>query len=203
MYYYGIYTMNLKYYIDPQTAKAIKRFPHRTEDIVQSFDPKQIECKQWLVNELRKSLNHFEEPSRIYIAGSWYGNVLVPLLQDLFPEVEIQLHDIDEEVIKISKNIYFLNNKNVNAWVNDSTDYLYSKKNCIVINTSCEHMTPLHIKPGTFVALQSNNYREIEEHINCVDSADELANQYDIKEIYYSGEKQFEKYTRYMVIGKV
>lgn len=193
----------MKFYIDPSTAKAIKRFPHRTEDIVQSFDPKQIECKQWLHDQLYCVKDKPESPDRIYIAGSWYGNVLVPLIHNIYPNAIIQMHDIDEEVVKISRNIYFSDNDNVMPTVTDCTEYIYSKKNSIVINTSCEHMQPLHIRPDTFVVLQSNNYREVKDHINCVDSADELAEQYNIQTIYYSGEKTFEKYTRYMVIGLV
>ena len=61
----------------------------------------------------------------------------------------------------------------------------------------------LKVRPGSYVALQSNNYREIEDHTNCVDSADELADQYKVKDIIFAGDLEFEKYTRFMVIGRV
>ena len=86
------------------------------------------------------------------------------------------------------------------ADVQDSTEFTYDS---FVINTSCEHMPPFKSYPGTFVALQSNNYYEIDEHTHCVSSVVELADQYDIKEVYYEGELEFDKYTRYMVIGRV
>lgn len=194
--------MNLKHYIDHQTAKAIKKFPHRAKDIVQSFDPKQILCKKWLIDELKNVADQVKRPRKIYIAGSWYGNVLVPLLQEVFPGIEINLHDIDEEVVKISQSIYFENYSNIIPSVKDCSNFFYDKKRTLVINTSCEHMPPLQIKPDVYVILQSNNYHEIEEHVNCVDSPEELAEQYNVTEIFYSGELQFEKYTRYMVIGK-
>lgn len=194
--------MNLKHYIDHQTARAIKKFPHRAKDIVQSFDLKQVLCKRWLIDELKNVTSKIDGPRKIYIAGSWYGNVLVPLLQEMFPGTEIHLHDIDEEAIKISKSIYFNNYDSVKPSVKDCTEFFYSKRKTLVINTSCEHMAPLQIKPDVYVILQSNDYREIEEHINCVDSPEELAEQYNVKEIYYTGKLKFEKYTRYMVIGK-
>jgi hypothetical protein len=183
--------------LDQKTARAIKKFPHRAVDIVQSFDEKQIKCKQWLYEEL---LNiPIPTSKRIYIAGSWYGNILVPYIQKLYPKTEIRLHDIDEETIYIAKNIFFGNDPFIKSDVINSNEYEYKY---FVINTSCEHMMPLQIKSNTHVVLQSNNYFEIEDHINCVNSVDELIDQYNLKEVYYKGELEFEKYTRFMVIGK-
>lgn len=186
----------MRFQIDEYTARAIKKFPQKAQDIVQSFDKKQVKCKEWLYNEL---LNLPINPERIYVAGSWYGNVLVPYLLNLYPDVDIRLHDVSEETIYISKNIYFKDIANVKPDVVDSTKYEYKH---FMINTSCEHMQPLKCRSGTYVALQSNNYVEIKDHINCVNSPDELADQYNVSEVYYSGSLQFEKYTRYMVIGK-
>ena len=64
-------------------------------------------------------------------------------------------------------------------------------------------MPPINIRPDTYVALQSNDYFDIEGHVNCVKSAAELAEQYKVKEIHYQGSMTFDKYTRYMVIGRV
>ena len=48
----------------------------------------------------------------------------------------------------------------------------------------------------------NNNYKEVNEHINCVDSLEDFANQYVSKlknmKIY---EKDFIKYKRFMIIG--
>lgn len=183
--------------IDEYTAKALKKFPHRAKDIAQSFDNKQIKCKQWLCDQLS---NISLKPSNIYLAGSWYGNTLVPNLVSLYPDAKIRLHDVDEEVIYIAKNIYFKNYPLVKPDVVDCLSYEYHD---FLINTSCEHMQPLTCRTGTHIALQSNNYREVEEHVNCVDSPEELADQYNLIDIYYMGSMEFEKYTRFMVIGKV
>jgi len=195
----------MQFYIDEKTQKIIKKYPHRAIDIAQSFDSKQVACKQWLYDELHKLKIPQEEfglddkEERIYIAGSWYGNIIVPLIRKLYDCV-IWLHDLDEEALKISNNIYF--NDDILTRINfvDCTTFDYRG---LVINTSCEHMAPLKILEKSYVVLQSNNYRSIAEHINCVDSSDELADQYNIKEEYYSGSLEFEHYTRFMVIGRV
>lgn len=191
----------MKYCIDPVTSRIIKKFPHRAADIAQSFDDKQIKCKTWMYNELLTL--DLPTPKRVYIAGSWFGNVLTPLIRSLYSDVEIRLHDLDEEAIKIAKEYYFKDDDLVNPYLKDATDYYYDRKNAMVINASCEHMSPLNIRRGCVVVLQSNDYREVEEHINCVDSPEQLADQYRVKEVLYSGELEFEKYTRFMVIGIV
>ena len=59
------------------------------------------------------------------------------------------------------------------------------------------------IPTGKLVALQSNNYFEIDDHVNCVNSLDELKHQAPLSNIIYEGELELEKYTRYMLIGYV
>lgn len=185
------------FYIDDKTARAIHKYPHRAKDIVKSFDYKQVKCKNWLYEELKK-LN-IPQPKRIYVAGSWYGNILVPLLQQIY-NTHIKLHDVDEETIRIVNTIFFNEDAFVKGEVVDCKDIEYKY---MVVNCSCEHMSPLNIRKDTIAILQSNNYREVEDHINCVDSSDELAEQYNITDVMYSGQLEFEKYTRFMVIGKI
>ena len=77
-----------------------------------------------------------------------------------------------------------------------------------IINTSCEHIENFTkwfnaIPTGKLVALQSNNYFEIEDHVNCVNSLDEFKQQAPLSNIIYEGELELEKYTRYMLIGYV
>ena len=199
--------------IDPATATVIKRYPHRATDLVKSFSERQVVCKQWLVEELTNIMKHGikkDRPhKRIYIAGSWYGNVLVPLILNMFPDCDIRIHDINEQVINIAKNIYFpdlVETKQLKPSVLDSQNFNY---NDTLINTSCEHMKPLKCTPGTLMILQSNNYTHdkdgtpINDHINCVKDVDELITQYKMREdkIFYKGEKDFVTYKRFMAIG--
>ena len=79
----------------------------------------------------------------------------------------------------------------------------------MIINTSCEHM--YHMKKfkelnpalNPIYILQSTNDTKYDDHINCVNSAEELTKQADLKEIYFSGLKVLDNgMTRFMVIGK-
>lgn len=203
----------MKFGIDAATATVIKRYPHRATDLVKSFSERQVVCKQWLVEELtnimKRGIKKDRPHKRIYIAGSWYGNVLVPLILDMFPDCDIRIHDINEQVINIAKNIYFpdlVETKQLKPSVLDSQHFSY---NDTLINTSCEHMKPLKCTSGTLMILQSNNYTHdkdgtaINDHINCVKDVDELIAQYKMREdkTFYKGEKDFVTYKRFMAIG--
>ena len=51
--------------------------------------------------------------------------------------------------------------------------------------------------------LQSSNDTQYDDHINCVDDADELADQACLVDVMYSGEKLLPNgMTRFMVIGR-
>ena len=50
-------------------------------------------------------------------------------------------------------------------------------------------------------ALQSNNMFDLEEHTNCVNSHEELAQKSGLNKILYSGKMTLDNYERYMVIG--
>ena len=65
---------------------------------------------------------------------------------------------------------------------------------------------PVRRGPRTLLALQSNDKINEPDHINCVKTGQELAQQAHVKELY-GGKKRFnegtpDEYTRYMILGK-
>ena len=75
-----------------------------------------------------------------------------------------------------------------------------------IINTSCEHMENFaewyaNIPISTLVVLQSNNYYEVEEHVNCVKDIKEFGNMAPMTGPLYAGELELPKYKRFMLIG--
>ena len=75
-----------------------------------------------------------------------------------------------------------------------------------IINTSCEHISNFtewynKIPNGKLVVLQSNNYFEVDEHVNCSVDLDDFSRQTLMSSTLYEGELQLEKYTRFMKIG--
>ena len=76
----------------------------------------------------------------------------------------------------------------------------------MVVNTSCEHITPEqymqwlnNIPKGTKIVLQSNNYSELEEHVNCSETLDEFVKKSKLN-VEVAKELQLTKYKRFMII---
>jgi len=193
---------NNQFHVDSVTQKVIKKFPEKAADIVQSFDFKQLRSKEWLALELDNCFtDNFHKIAStvesVKVLGSWYGQVLYQSISKI-PLSKYNFYDIDNTTCEIGK-MYLPTAKFNNE---DVSTLQFSGSTKLIINTSCEHMPPVDIKKS-FVALQSNNYFDVEDHINCVNNVEELIDQYDFKEIYYKGELNFEKYKRFMVIGKL
>ena len=192
------------FHVDSTTQKIVKKYPKRAVDIMQSFDLKQVKSKDWLAFELENCfMDNFHkinsQINTIKVLGSWYGQVLYQSMSITnVPLSKYNFYDIDKTTCDIGK-MYLPTAKFSNQ---DVTEIEFSGSDKLIINTSCEHMQPIDIKKS-FVALQSNNYFEVEDHINCVNDVEELIDQYDFKQIYYKGELDFEKYKRFMVIGKL
>lgn len=173
---------------------------------LESFWKGQVNSKVWLIENLRNYTN--PTPNTIVIHGGWNGVLSSLLFNSSISVNRITSVDIDPACEEIAKTI----NKRQEmegrffALTCDMCNHTYDAD--IVINTSCEHVTDeqlskwfSNIPKNSLVVMQSNNYFELEEHINCVNSAKELANK-----VNFSDFKIFEfetpKYTRYMVIGK-
>ena len=195
-------------------------FYHRLHDFCKSFSDNQHICKIWLCEELRKILDAKKDhytAKKVMILGSWYGNIIVPLLINNFPEIEeINLVDMDEDALAISRKFMQHYRDQIKiSWTHDDVNFmrfdnLYTN---ICINTSCEHMYPMssvHFENDEDViyALQTNNMKDIREHVSCVESAKEFVKQAELKRTYFEGKKQLykaggkEKYERYLIIGK-
>ena len=123
---------------------------------------------------------------------------------------EIGYHGVpdgDAQYRSIRRNVLFESLKGVETFTGDGKD---PNQFDLVINTSCEHMFPMwkfrEINPqllGKLFVLQSTNAREYDDHINCVDSEDELIDQAMLSEVMYKGRKELSNgMTRFMVIGK-
>jgi hypothetical protein len=92
----------------------------------------------------------------------------------------------------------------------DGTKYSEKFLPDLIINTSAEHMTTewfdqirfKQLESDPVVAIQSNNFFDIADHVNCVHSIDHMKKKFPMREIYYEGELQLKGYKRVMLIGK-
>ena len=191
---------DIKFWMD-----AIRNSEDRDRTL-ESFWGGQLKSKEMLVKHLEYQCD-YNKKYNIVIHGGWNGVLASMLFNSHLDIGQIISVDIDPAVEETAKTI----NKNQEMqgrFIARTADMCTDKYNAdIVINTSCEHLDNVKLKQwfdnipqGTMYVMQSNNYSELEEHINCVNSKGELAESVGAKD-YNVEEIVLPKYTRYMISG--
>jgi hypothetical protein len=194
-------------------------------DLTDAFSWGQLKSKRWLVNELEKMELDL---GTIFLCAGWYAT-LAPMLFDSKCKIsKIRSFDIDDLCVAIADAInatavndnwrfkactqdIFDINYNTHTWqvwskTNNRMCYPITDIPTTIINTSCEHIKDFDkwynlIPAGKIVVLQTNNYLEVEDHVNCSSTLEEFAKQTPMSTMLYAGELQLEKYTRFMRVG--
>jgi len=173
---------------------------------LESFWKGQLRSKRWLIEQLEQSA--LPSKNRIVIHGGWNG-VLASMIFISDINVEhITSVDIDSECEQIASTMNKRQEmegrfKSVTA---DMCDYKYEAD--IVINTSCEHITQeqyeqwlSNVPQNATIVLQSNDYDELDEHINCSKDLMNFSDKSKIK-VFTGATLRLDKYNRFMIIGK-
>jgi len=186
----------------------------------------QLKSKRWIIDELEKldiSLG------TVYICAGWYGTLAAMLFNSKCNIEKIRSFDIDNNCLEIAdcinrlqvkdgwkfkaitQNIHDIDYKK-HIWqtwskANNRLSYPIEDIPDTIINTSCEHIENFaewydKIPDGKLVILQSNNYYDIEDHVNCVAGPLEFAEQSPMARVLYQGALELPKYTRFMRIGR-
>ena len=188
--------------------KILKTIDNLNDDptiksIINSVNKDQIESKRWLLEKLKPHLLAFDKPKILVVAG-WYG-LLAEMLSKKISD-EVYSLDMDPNCAKIGVKMF---SDNVRFIIKDIKDYgrKHLKDYDYIICPSCEHINDdiiNHIlskkRKDSIAVLQSNNYFNLKEHINCKNSLEEFENSLTLK-VFDRGIKSFERYDRYMVIG--
>lgn len=159
----------------------------------------QVESKTWLIDELAKLDKH---ENALFIGG-WLGISSLWLSKTGVINNVTNL-DLDEDAIKFSDKLNSANFNYKAGIVSDVDEHDLSAYD-LVINTSAEHMSDDWfdaVPKGCTVAIQTNDFHEIKEHINTVSDLAELQDKYLMEELYYIGAVDCDRYTRFMIIGK-
>jgi hypothetical protein len=193
--------------------------PYLLKRVLDSMNQSQLESKLWIIQELIKLEI---KPKRVAILAGWYAQYIAPLLYDNFESLQFaENYEIDQDVKRLSYKF--------NKRLKEDKKYLITIRNVMfdrihasrheghqlnvdtIINCACEHMYPMWkfrelnkpVLRNPIYVLQSSDDDQHEDHINCVESEDELIDQARIKHVIYSGSKVLSnKSKRFMVIGR-
>ena len=211
-------------YTDTQFVEAFKNFfVNETEIWNDCFSRGQIESKLWLIKELKKCNIDL---GIVFLCGGWYATLATMLFESTINVDKIRSFDIDPSCRSIAETFnkpWVKDNWQFKSSTKDIMDINYEFESyeviradgttCplddtpdTIINTSCEHIENFEewyamIPSGKLVILQSNNFFEVEEHINCATDLDNFSKMAPMEHVYFEGDLELEKYTRYMKIG--
>lgn len=169
---------------------------NKETNFVDALSYYQMESKTWLIDELKK-IGPF---GNTLILGGWIG-LSAYLLNQTKTCAYVKNIDMDPDAIKFSSKMNAYNNSDSevgDALKADTENFE------LIINTSSEHMSDEwfdNVKPGQYVAIQTNDFHEIEEHINTISSLTELQEKYKLSRVDYIGVRDCDRYNRFMMIG--
>ena len=214
----------LERYTDTHFVSAFKSFfVNETEIWEDCFSRGQLQSKQWLVQELERVDANL---GTVFLCAGWYATLATMLFESKLTVDKIRSFDIDPSCTSIANTFnkpWVINNWRFQASVEDICDINYTNHTYTVtrsngstvelsdspdtiINTSCEHISNFaewynSIPKSKLVVLQSNNYFEVEEHVNCVVDNNDFSQMAPMTQELYDGHLDLEKYTRFMRIG--
>lgn len=202
--------------------RVISTFPEA--NIKDAYSQGQILSKKWLIKELK---NLPIDLGTVFLCAGWYGTLGLMLFESGMKVTKIRSFDLDDDVWPIAEtinrpmvmsewqfkaqtedinNINYKDGHTYQTYRRDGEGRELYDKPDTVINTSCEHIENFRewydkIGKGTLVILQTNNYHEIEDHVNCVDNIEQFKEMAPMTDCMYEGELNLDKYNRFMLIG--
>ncbi|MCB0366117.1 MAG: hypothetical protein H6624_17680 [Bdellovibrionaceae bacterium] len=194
--------------------------------MIQVLSNGQIESKLWLIEMLKTVLP--QRPYNYYLLGGWYG-MLGLMMMWLMPGHFRRMwsFDIDPECEKvmdmIARQHLWAENWEMRPITFDMYDLplgapdgldpgfcsalsIPTEGPDVIINTSCEHLERFSswyegVPKGKIIVLQSNNFFEWNEHVNCVASLDAFKASAPMGTVLYEGSMNLQDYDRFMLIG--
>ena len=213
-------------YVDTQFTAAFKSFfVNNTEIWNDCFSRGQLESKLWLVKELQKCN---VDLGTVFLCAGWYATLATMLFESDIKLDKVRSFDIDPSCVDIAETFnkpWFMDQWRFKSITQDIMDINYKQhawqswSNAnnrmsktiadtpnTIINTSCEHIENFaewyaKIPDGKLVILQSNNFFDVPEHVNCVKDITEFGNMAPMSNTLYAGELDLPKYKRFMLIG--
>lgn len=173
-----------------------------------SLSDGQTASKLWAIDLLSQFL-HIDE-KKIGVFGGWVG-ILPRFMFDYLGVKHVSNIEIDGTLSLVNSLVMGKHIEKFSFVHKDMYDFDYENNQFnIYVNTSGEHIPSIKewvekIPAGKVILIQSNDFFEHEQHVNCVKSHDELeskvAEATNVRNIIYRGTLQLPIYNRFMVVA--
>ena len=206
-----------------EITNAVRMLEGNKDFVEDSLSQGQIKSKLWLINELKKLKLDL---GTVFLCAGWYAILATLIFENNIKVTKIRSFDIDKTVLAIAERfnkkwvledwkfkpaVYDIHDINFNEFTynvtrTDGQVRELTDKPDTIINTSCEHINNFSdwyrkIPAGKLLILQTNNYFDLAEHINCSDSLSKFGDSAPMTELLYEGSLDCNQYVRFMRIG--
>lgn len=219
--YYALFRL-LQGESDSQLVEGLRKLVRDDRFDTDCFSRGQLESKKWVVEQL-KLLD--VDLGTVFLCAGWYATLATMIFESGIKVDKIRSFDIDPSCAEIAET--FNKPQLIDGWKfkastadihqmtdpftystlkSDGSSILQTDSPITIINTSCEHIHNFtdwynKLSIGKILVLQTNNYYEIEEHVNCSETLEDFAAQTPMSLVLYEGELELPKYKRFMRIG--
>lgn len=184
----------------------------------------QLKSKMWAIDELKRL---DLDLGTVFLCAGWYGILATLMFEHNLKLEKIRSFDIDPDVRQIAEKFnlpwvqadWKFKSVYMDIHKMDYVDFEYTivKSNGAafnltdtantVINTSCEHIEHFdewyeRIPSGMLLVLQSNDFQDVQEHVNTSTDYNNFADKTPMAEVLYGGELNLPAYNRFMRIGR-
>jgi hypothetical protein len=201
-----------------QFLKVMQLYPTKGKSLLDSISDGQLASKSWMVEKIEEF-----DLGNVFLCGGWYAMILCDQRLKFKQCISFDIDPSCEDIAKIIHKSLVIDGWKFQACTQDIININYYSHSFAVkrtdgslcdlyiipdtiINTSCEHIEKFvdwykSLPSNKLLILQSNNYFQIEDHVNCSSSLEEFEYATPMSSVLFSGELVLDKYTRYMRIG--
>lgn len=179
---------------------------YRIKDLSHSMDHKHWVSKRHLAEKFYELYNH--EAGKLLVLGGWYG-MMAYQLRRMWTQTKMNIEstDMDPMCEEFGYELFY-DYDIAFSTLNISDSFIITQYTGIV-NTSCEHMEQKDIRSiierknkDCWIAFQSNNYTDLDSHINCYPTAELFAESLELDWYADVDTLDLGDFQRFTVIGK-
>tara|TARA_B100000214_G_C23952950_1_gene621367 strand:- start:760 stop:1335 length:576 start_codon:yes stop_codon:yes gene_type:complete len=179
---------------------------YRIKDLSHSMDHKHWVGKEHLAKKFYELYNH--DAGKLLVLGGWYG-MMAYQLRKQWPDSQMNIESTDMDPMCEEFGYELFDDKDIAFSTLNISDSFIITQYTGIVNTSCEHMEQKDIcsiikrkDKDCWVAFQSNNYTDLDSHINCYPSAELFAESLELDWYADIDTLDLGDFQRYTVIGK-
>ena len=179
---------------------------YRIKDLSHSVDSNHWISKQLLAEKFYKLYNH--DAGKLLVLGGWYG-MMAYQLRKQWPEAQMNIESTDMDPMCEEFGYELFYDYDISFSTLNISDSFIITQYTGIVNTSCEHMEQKDIRSiikrknkDCWVAFQSNNYTDLDSHVNCYPTAELFAESLELDWYADVDTLDLGDFQRFTVIGK-